>query len=248
MDSIPRFIACKHDPSQRRAISTRRLEPILSITYGCIVYQEQVIEIFRQLAGLLAGPGRHGAPGHVARKRPKDIEREREAFLHGDPERNIAGCAANGIPEEIAESIYDEITDFANYAFNKAHAVCLRDGGLSDGLVQVPLSQGVYGGPADLRAGLSGQGRGVHRRVPKPGHPPAAPGCERIRLGLHRGRAGHPLRPGCPQGRGPGLHQVNFNLPRDGRPLCILPRFLQADAGAGHEQANAGEPHPRGGL
>ena len=54
----------------------------------------------------------------------KDIERERETFLHGDPERSIAGCAANGIPEAVAQSIYDEIYDFANYAFNKAHAVC----------------------------------------------------------------------------------------------------------------------------
>ena len=60
----------------------------------------------------------------MSKKKLKDIQRERAAFLHGDPERNIAGCAANGIPQAVAESIYDEITDFANYAFNKAHAVC----------------------------------------------------------------------------------------------------------------------------
>ena len=60
----------------------------------------------------------------MSKKKMKDIQREREAFLHGDPDRGITGCTANGIPQDVAESIYDEITDFANYAFNKAHAVC----------------------------------------------------------------------------------------------------------------------------
>ena len=122
MESIPRFIASKHDPS---LISYKHpsLEPILSITYGCIVYQEQVIEIFRRLAGYSLGQA-DMVRRAMSKKKVKDIEREREAFLHGDPERNIAGCAANGIPADVAESIYDEIYDFANYAFNKAHAVC----------------------------------------------------------------------------------------------------------------------------
>ena len=122
MESIPRFIACKHDPS---LISYKHpaLEPILSITYGCIVYQEQVIEIFRRLAGYSLGQA-DMVRRAMSKKKVKDIERERGAFLHGDPARNIAGCAANGIPADVAESIYDEIYDFANYAFNKAHAVC----------------------------------------------------------------------------------------------------------------------------
>ena len=122
MDSIPRFIASKHDPASVR-YKHPSLEPILSNTYGCIVYQEQVIEIFRRLAGYSLGQA-DMVRRAMSKKKLKDIQREREAFLHGDPERNIAGCAANGIPQEIAESIYDEITDFANYAFNKAHAVC----------------------------------------------------------------------------------------------------------------------------
>ena len=122
MDSIPRFIAAKHDPS---TISYKdpSLEPILSNTYGCIVYQEQVIEIFRRLAGYSLGQA-DMVRRAMSKKKLKDIQRERAAFLHGDPERSIAGCAANGIPQAVAESIYDEITDFANYAFNKAHAVC----------------------------------------------------------------------------------------------------------------------------
>ena len=122
MESIPRFIAAKHDPSSV-TYKDPALEPILANTYGCIVYQEQVIEIFRRLAGYSLGQA-DMVRRAMSKKKRKDIQREREAFLHGDPERNITGCAANGIPQAAAESIYDEITDFANYAFNKAHAVC----------------------------------------------------------------------------------------------------------------------------
>ena len=122
MDSIPRFIASKHNPDNI-TYKHPALVPILSNTYGCIVYQEQVIEIFRRLAGYSLGQA-DMVRRAMSKKKLKDIQREREAFLHGDPDRNITGCIANGIPREIAESIYDEITDFANYAFNKAHAVC----------------------------------------------------------------------------------------------------------------------------
>ena len=122
MDSIPRFIACKHNP-EKVTYKHPALVPILSNTYGCIVYQEQVIQIFQQLGGYSLGQA-DMVRRAMSKKKVKDIERERETFLHGDPARSIAGCAANGIPEAVAQSIYDEIYDFANYAFNKAHAVC----------------------------------------------------------------------------------------------------------------------------
>ena len=122
MDSIPRFIACKHDPSLVR-YKHPMLEPILSVTYGCIVYQEQVIEIFRKLAGFSLGQA-DMVRRAMSKKKRAQIEKERGAFIHGDPERDIPGCIANGVPEQVAEDIYDEINDFANYAFNKAHAVC----------------------------------------------------------------------------------------------------------------------------
>ena len=121
MDSIPRFIACAQDPKLVR-YKHPLLEPILSVTYGCIVYQEQVIEIFRRLAGYSLGQA-DMVRRAMSKKKEKDIIRERESFLHGDPARNITGCVAHGIPEEVAQSIYDEILDFASYAFNKAHAV-----------------------------------------------------------------------------------------------------------------------------
>ncbi len=121
MDSIPKFLACAQNP----ALVTYKhplLEPILSNTYGCIVYQEQVIEIFRKLAGYSLGQA-DMVRRAMSKKKEKDVQRERESFIHGDPKRNIAGCLANGIPEATAQSIYDEINDFAHYAFNKSHSL-----------------------------------------------------------------------------------------------------------------------------
>ena len=114
MDSIPRFIECSQHP-EHVTYKHSLLRPILEVTYGCIVYQEQVIEIFRQLAGFSLGQ---------ADMIRRAIDAERVAFVHGDPKRGIAGAVANGVPEAVANSIYDEILDFASYAFNKAHAVC----------------------------------------------------------------------------------------------------------------------------
>lgn len=121
MDSIPRFIACKQNP---KLITYKHpsLEPILSITYGCIVYQEQVIQIFQQLGGYSLGQA-DMVRRAISKKKAAQIQKEKDAFIHGDPERGISGCVANGIPEATAEAIYQEIYDFANYAFNKAHAV-----------------------------------------------------------------------------------------------------------------------------
>ncbi len=122
MESIPRFIACKSDPSKIR-YKHPMLRDILSVTYGCIVYQEQVIEIFRRLAGFSLGQA-DMVRRAISKKKAKEIEKERRSFVYGDPERKIDGCVKRGIPAETAEAIYDEIYDFANYAFNKAHAVC----------------------------------------------------------------------------------------------------------------------------
>jgi DNA polymerase-3 subunit alpha len=121
MDSIPRFVACSAHPEQV-TYKHELLRPILSVTYGCIVYQEQVIEIFRQLGGYSLGQA-DMIRRAMSKKKHKVIDAERVAFIHGDPERNIPGALSKGVSEEIANSIYDEILDFASYAFNKAHAV-----------------------------------------------------------------------------------------------------------------------------
>jgi len=122
MDSIPTFIANKLD-ARKVTYKTPLLEPILKVTYGCIVYQEQVIEIFRSLGGYTMGQA-DNIRRAISKKKMKVIEAERKVFVYGDPKQNITGCMGHGVSEQVAQSIYDEIVDFANYAFNKAHAVC----------------------------------------------------------------------------------------------------------------------------
>ena len=121
MDSIPRFVECSTHP-EKISYKHELLRPILEVTYGCIVYQEQVIQIFRQLAGFSLGQA-DMIRRAMSKKKHKVIDAERIAFVHGDSGRGIAGAVANGVPEDVANSIYDEILDFASYAFNKAHAV-----------------------------------------------------------------------------------------------------------------------------
>ena len=122
MDSIPKFIENKLN-HKKVTYKCPELEPILKVTYGCIVYQEQVIEIFRQLGGYTMGQA-DNIRRAISKKKMNVIEAERKVFVYGDKEKNIAGCIANGISESVAQSLYDEIVAFANYAFNKAHAVC----------------------------------------------------------------------------------------------------------------------------
>ena len=122
MDSIPTFIANKLDP-RKITYKTPLLEPILKVTYGCIVYQEQVIEIFRSLGGYTMGQA-DNIRRAISKKKMKVIDAERNVFVYGDKEQGIPGAVAKGVSEAAAQSIYDEIVDFANYAFNKAHAVC----------------------------------------------------------------------------------------------------------------------------
>ena len=122
MDSIPRFIDNKLHP-EKVTYKAPQLRPILQVTYGCIVYQEQVIEIFRALAGYSMGQA-DNIRRAISKKKQKIIEGDRRVFVYGDAAQGIPGAVANGIPEAVAQSIYDEIVDFGDYAFNKAHSVC----------------------------------------------------------------------------------------------------------------------------
>ena len=122
MDSIPKFIENKLN-HRKITYKCPQLEPILKVTYGCIVYQEQVIEIFRSLGGYTMGQA-DNIRRAISKKKMKIIDAERKVFVYGDPQQGIPGAVANGVPEAVAQSLYDEIVAFANYAFNKAHAVC----------------------------------------------------------------------------------------------------------------------------
>ncbi|MBQ2930310.1 MAG: DNA polymerase III subunit alpha [Clostridia bacterium] len=124
MESIPRYIEGKHNPASVH-YETEKLKPILDVTYGCMVYQEQVMQIVRDLAGYSYGRS-DLVRRAMAKKKAKIMAQEREYFIHGklnaDGSIDVPGCVRNGVPEAVANKIYDDMTAFASYAFNKSHA------------------------------------------------------------------------------------------------------------------------------
>ena len=120
MDFIPQYIKGKNHP-ETITYDCPQLEPILAPTYGCIVYQEQVMQIVRDLAGYTLGRS-DLLRRAMSKKKGEVMERERKNFVYGNPEEGVPGCIANGIDEKTANKIYDEMIDFAKYAFNKSHA------------------------------------------------------------------------------------------------------------------------------
>ena len=120
MDFIPQYIRGKNDAGSI-TYDCPQLEPILAPTYGCIVYQEQVMQIVRDLSGYTLG--RSDLLRRAMSKKKGDVmQKERQTFVYGDEESGVPGCVANGIDEKTANKIYDEMIDFAKYAFNKSHA------------------------------------------------------------------------------------------------------------------------------
>ncbi len=123
MDSIPTYLRNRHDPS-KISYKTPELEHILGVTNGCIVYQEQVMQICRELAGFSYGQA-DNVRRAMSKKKHKVMEAERARFVYGDTGENACkGCVGNGISEQAANAIFDEMSSFASYAFNKSHAAC----------------------------------------------------------------------------------------------------------------------------
>lgn len=122
MDFIPQYIKGKNNPGDI-TYDCPMLEPILKPTYGCIVYQEQVMQIVRDLAGYSLGRS-DLVRRAMSKKKTSVMEKERQNFIYGNPEENVPGCISNGIDEKTANKIYDDMIDFAKYAFNKSHAAC----------------------------------------------------------------------------------------------------------------------------
>ena len=120
MDFIPQYIRGKNDSSSI-TYDCPQLEPILAPTYGCIVYQERVMQIVRDLAGYSLGRS-DLLRRAMSKKKAAVMEKERKIFIYGDEETGVPGCIKNGIDEQTANKIYDEMIDFAKYAFNKSHA------------------------------------------------------------------------------------------------------------------------------
>ncbi len=122
MDFIPKYIKGKNN-SDTVSYSCKQLEPILSPTYGCIVYQEQVMQIVRELAGYTMGRS-DLVRRAMSKKKQSVMEKERQNFVYGNKEEGVPGCISQGISEKVASDIYDTMMDFAKYAFNKSHAAC----------------------------------------------------------------------------------------------------------------------------
>lgn len=122
MDFIPKYIKGKNS-NDDITYSCPQLEPILAPTYGCIVYQEQVMQIVRDLGGYTLGRS-DLVRRAMSKKKQYVMEKERENFIRGNAEEGVPGCEANGILPEVASKIYDDMMDFAKYAFNKSHAAC----------------------------------------------------------------------------------------------------------------------------
>lgn len=120
MDFIPKYVAGKNDKNNI-VYDCPELEPILSPTYGCIVYQEQVMQIVRELAGYSYGRS-DLVRRAMSKKKASVMEKEKNNFIYGNVEEGVEGCIHRGISEEVARKIYDDMTDFAKYAFNKSHA------------------------------------------------------------------------------------------------------------------------------
>ena len=120
MDFIPAYIRGKNDPSAIK-YECEQLRPILEATYGCIVYQEQVMQIVRDLGGFTLGRS-DLLRRAMSKKKTAVMEKERQSFVYGNEAEGVPGCIKNGIPETVANHIYDSMIDFAKYAFNKSHA------------------------------------------------------------------------------------------------------------------------------
>ena len=122
MDFIPKYVKGKNS-GEAVSYSCPELEPILAPTYGCIVYQEQVMQIVRDLGGYTLGRS-DLVRRAMSKKKQYVMEQERKNFIYGNEEEKVPGCVARGIPEQTAKQIYEDMTDFAKYAFNKSHAAC----------------------------------------------------------------------------------------------------------------------------
>ena len=122
MDFIPKYIKGKNN-ADSITYDCPQLEPILEPTYGCIVYQEQVMQIVRELGGYTMGRS-DLVRRAMSKKKQYVMEQERKNFIYGNPDEGVPGCVANGISAQVANHIYDTMMDFAKYAFNKSHAAC----------------------------------------------------------------------------------------------------------------------------
>ena len=172
---IDGVIAVKNEGKEPEYI-TPELVPILGKSYGAIVYQEQVMQIFQDLAGYSLGAA-DNVRRYMSKKKLDKLAHERQAFIHGDPDRNIKGCVANGISEEAANKLFDQMSEFAKYAFNKSHAAAYAFNAYITGWLKYHypaefLASALNWAPQKKIAGLMYEARqfGIKVRVPDINH------------------------------------------------------------------------------
>ena len=203
MDFIPAYIKGKNHPEEV-TYDCPQLEPILAPTYGCIVYQEQVMQIVRDLAGYTLGRS-DLVRRAMSKKKGSVMEQERKNFVYGNEEEGVPGCIANGIDEKIANKIYDEMMDFAKYAFNiPCSRICSRC--IPDGMVKILLPGRVYGILNDLRYGQFHESIGVYTDLSENEYRDTATGYQRRRRRIFCCGKCDPLWTVCDQGCGKACH------------------------------------------
>ena len=171
---------------------TPQLKPILDVTYGCMVYQEQVMQIVRDLAGY--SMGRSDLVRRAMAKKKHDVmAREKQNFINGleeDGKIVVPGCVRNGISAQAAEQIFDEMTAFASYAFNKSHAAAYAVVAVQTGMAEIPLSGGIHGGADEFHDRQYRKDRLLHSGAAQARRTRAAAGREpfhgKILRGLRR--------------------------------------------------------------
>ena len=193
MDFIPQYIRGKNRPDTIH-YDCPQLEPILKATHGCIVYQEQVMQIVQSLAGFTLGRS-DLLRRAMSKKKLNVMEKERQAFVYGNEAEGVPGCIKNGIDEKIANKIYDEMIDFAQYAFNKSHAAAYAYVTYQTAflLSEILLSGRIYGCADDLRNRQAYQGCRVYSGLPSDEHSNPAAGHQQRRVWLFRIRRLDPL-------------------------------------------------------
>ena len=189
MEQIPRYVAAKHDPAKIR-YDHPLLEPILNVTYGCIVYQEQVMQIVRDLAGFSMGQS-DNVRRAMSKKKPAELAKYKNLFLQGGQDEKgnpVAGAIARGVSLEIAEKIFEDVMAFAGYAFNKSHAAAYAVVAYQTGLAEDPLSGRIHGRDAQQLSGQPEPGRLVCPGLPQNGHQGPAAGHQPERRSASRPR------------------------------------------------------------
>ena len=245
MQFIPTYLENRLHPEKVR-YRHPKLAPILGMTYGCILYQEQVMQIFRDLAGYSLGRA-DIVRRAMAKKKREVLEKEREVFLHGqqreDGSWEVEGCLRRGVDEPTARALFQEIESFASYAFNKSHAAAYAVLAYQTAYLKCHFPREYMAALLSSVLGWTAKVAEYIAECERLGIAVLPPPRQRQRERLHRGGGGHPLRPAGGEEPGQGRHRPDDPGAPGRRALYLLLQLLQAHVRPGPEPPGRGEPH-----